>query len=130
MKAQLTKIHEIMHGHSERALVHGIGPDGLSIKIEVPDAEARGMSVGQMLWIAWNVDSMPFEAAREAPPAAAAEPSLQGTSSPPGASPREIDELFVSLMNRGGRATTPPPTTSTATESAASLAARLGLTPK
>lgn len=128
MKAQLTKIHEIMHGHSERALVHGIGPDGLSIKIEVPDAEARGMSVGQMLWVAWSVDSIPFEVAREAPPAAAAEPSLQGTSSPPGASPREVDELFVSLMSRGGRA--PMPTTSTPTESAASLAARLGLTPK
>ena len=90
MKAQLAKIHEIMHGHSERALVHGIGADGLSVKIEVPDADARGLAVGQMLWVAWSVDSVPFELAREAPPPAAAEPP-QSASSRSGASPRAVE---------------------------------------
>lgn len=134
MKAQLARIHEIMHGHSERALVHGIGADGLSVKIEVPDTDARGMSVGQMLWVAWSVDSVPFELAREAPPApppAAAQPSPDAPS-PSGASPRAVDERFMSLMNRGGQApqAPPSPTTSPPADFTASLAARLGLTPK
>ena len=105
MRAQIARIHQILSGHSERALVHAVDADGLEYKLEVPADAARGLSSGHVLWFAWTAHAMPAplpEPALPAPTQAdaaqadAARAEAEQTASSSGS--QSPDEQFITLM--------------------------------
>ena len=116
MRTQVARIHQVLSGHSERALVHAVDADGLEYKLEVPADAARGLSSGHVLWIAWTAHAMPpaLEPALPAPTPAdaaqadAARAEAEQTASSSGT--QTPDEQFITLM--GARSARPSSETS------------------
>jgi len=115
----VARVRRVLHGHSDRTLLHAVDDAGLDYKIEVPSDAVRDLAPGQelVLTLTWTLQP----AVPSTPPAR------------PTALPSTVDEEFMALMARR-RGASPasagqPPTPITGSPSSATeeLARRLGI---
>lgn len=125
----VARVRRVLHGHSERTLIHAVSDDGLEPKIEVPSDAVRDIVPGQelVLTLSWTLaPAQPITTS----------PATTPPTRTPTPLPTTVDEEFMALMARrrgvspasAGPFSTPGtgPPLSTAEE----LARRLGLPPR
>lgn len=55
----LARIHQVLRGHSARALVRAVDAEGFEYKLEVPAEAAEELSPEHVLAIAWEAHRIP-----------------------------------------------------------------------
>jgi hypothetical protein len=110
------RVRRVLHGHSDRALVHAVDDAGLEYKIEVPHEAVRDVSPDRdhVLVLTWSLEAAARAAAPVEPPSA----------STPSSSPSAVDQAFMELM-AGSRSSTPD--TASARDATKGLAELLGI---
>jgi len=119
----VARVRRVVHGHSERTLIHAVDEAGLESKIEVPSDAIRDLAPGQELTLTLTWTLQPA-----APHTATPDPTQSARM--PTALPTAVDEQFMALMARRRGAGQPPaPITGPPSSAAEELARRLGIRP-
>jgi len=116
----IADIKRVMRGHSDRALIHAVGQNGLEYKLEIPLEEAVALPAGGnlQLVLSWSVHAIAAAPTSQAtspqvpspapatPNAAAPASSTATPATAPTSSGASADERFMALMR--GRSQRPP----------------------
>ncbi len=74
MTAVAARIVRVLTGNATATMLHAIDADGLELRLEVPPAQARAVTPGQVLVLQWSVHSIPELTAPPAPTTAPPDP--------------------------------------------------------
>ena len=81
----IADIKRVMRGHSDRALIHAVGPSGLEYKLEIPLEEAAALPTGGnlQLVLSWSVHAIAAAPTHQASSPQAPSPAPATVDPPP-----------------------------------------------